>query len=96
MNNLIGKYVTYKENIYLVVRMVGERILLLSPIKGKIEVKVTSVILTNYQPAKLVTNRGKDYLVTNKKLIISLTTWNVVHKSESDGIRKEILSHLEN
>lgn len=93
-NSLLGKYVTYKENIYLVVRINGERILLLSPNKGKVEVKMTSITTTNYKPARLVTNRGKDYLVTDKHLIISLTTWNVVHRDTSDGIRKEILSHL--
>lgn len=93
-NSLLGQYVTYKENVYLVVRINGERILLLSPSKGKVEVKMTSVTTTNYKPARLVTNRGRDYLVTDKALIVSLTTWNVVHRSESDGIRKEILPHL--
>ena len=93
-NSLLGRYVTYKENIYLVVRINGERILLLSPNNGKVEVKMTTTLSTNYKPAKLVTNRGRNYLVTDKGLIISLTTCNVVHRDASDGIRREILSHL--
>ena len=89
---MIGSYVVYKSNTYLVVRESEGMILLLSPEKGKVQVLASSVTKTNLRPAKQVRYRQTHYLVTGKGLIVSLTTCKVMRWLNTDGNRLAILA----
>jgi len=75
-----------------VVRESEGMILLLSPEKGKVQVLASSVTKTNLRPAKQVRYRHADYLVTGKRLLISLTTCKVMRWSADNGNRLAILA----
>lgn len=87
----LGHYIKYKGEVFIVVKQ-------LSLLKWKIRnertcltVLATNFETTNYRPAKQVTYRSSDYLVTGLGAIINLTTGKFMKWSENNGNRIDIL-----
>ena len=93
---MIGEYVKYKENIYIICREAGDMILILNPLDespmGKLNVKNTSVEVLPFDRAKVIAYRGREYLVTLKGAVISLIICRLMRWDEGNGDRKAILS----
>lgn len=90
---MLGHYVGYKSNLYLVTQVDGDLVKIISPNKKTIKVLSNNVEWTNKRPAKVVTLKGKPFLVTAKINIISLTTSKVVYKNDT-AERRAILALL--
>ena len=93
-NVTVGSYVKYKNSLYLVVRITGEMILLLSSSKGKVQVHQRNVELLGLDKAVQVqfpTLSGNYYLVEKDNRIISLTSHKVMKWDSNHGLRKGII-----
>ena len=91
MRNL-GTYVTYKGNNYIVVGETKSQIKINGIDLKQLQVNKTSVKKLDVPPAKLVEHHGKEYLVTTKGNIFSVTTGKLMKWPENNGDRKNILS----
>lgn len=89
--SLVGSYVSYKEQPFVVTEERGSLLLLLSPTEGKVQVSRDKAIPTKHKRAKLVGFKGSSYLVTAAGLIISCTTSKVMQWSYDDPMRLGIL-----
>jgi hypothetical protein len=89
----LGSYVSYKDKTYIVAELKGNLIMIVSP-TTTLQVGVKSVEVLNHEPAKIVSYRDSNYLVTVKGLIISLTTNKIMKWNETDGNRIAILNEL--
>jgi hypothetical protein len=87
----LGQYVTYKQNIYLVVDIRYEKLLIMNK-DNKVQVNRTSIEVTNLRPAKEIDG----YLVTGKGMIISLTSHKEMKWDNNHGIRKALLAKYAN
>lgn len=90
----IGSYVSYKNKTYIVSAINSTKLMIVSPTANTLQVGIKSVEILNHKPAKIVSYRGVNYLVTAKELIISLTTNKIMKWNETDGNRIAILNKL--
>ena len=95
MSNIqVGSYVTYKGRVFIVTELRGSLVLIISE-DNKLQVSQKSLtLITSFRPAKIVSYRDANYLVTTKGLIISLTTNKIMKWNETDGNRIAILNEL--
>ena len=95
MSNIqLGSYVSYKNKTYIIAEIKGNLIIIVSPTANTLQVGAKSIKVLNHEPAKIVSYRDTDYLVTTKGLIISLTTNKIMKWNETDGNRIAILNEL--
>lgn len=90
-----GQYVSYKGETYIVTKEnENSTIQIYNPLKEGADAKL-SVSKENLTPleskAKIVSNRGKEFIVTPRGTIISLITNKKMNWAEDNGERKEIL-----
>ena len=90
----VGSYVSYKDKTYIIAELKGNLIMIVSPTANTLQVGIKSVEVLNHEPAKIVSYRDANYLVTAKGLIISLTTNKIMKWNETDGNRIAILNEL--
>jgi len=91
MDNLIGSYVTYKGNTFIVTEYDGTYVRIIKP-SCKRRVLFSSIkILENIKPARIVTYKDSSYIVTEKGLIISLTSHRIMKWGNENGNRIAIL-----
>ena len=96
MKILIGSYVRYKEQTYVVTKLNDNKtIQILSPYSGtssKKSVLESNLELLPYEPmARVEFSQGEEYLVSVKGTIISLTSCKVMKWDENNGKRKQII-----
>ncbi|NQZ74632.1 MAG: hypothetical protein HRT61_00725 [Ekhidna sp.] len=93
----IGGYVKYKGTLQVIVDF-NEDVTMVKILDPKTQVKLNvstrNVSATQFDPMPVVTHKGKDYLVSVKGLIISLTTGRVMKWDASNGDRKAILAQV--
>ena len=90
----LGSYVSYKNKTYIVSAINGTKLMIVSPTANTLQVGIKSVEVLNHEPAKIVSYRDANYLITSKGLIISLTTNKIMKWNETDGNRIAILNEL--
>ena len=86
----VGQYIYYKGYFYIVVELRDEKVLILNPSQRTIQVNASNCRPTDAY-ARKVTYKGKPYLVTEKGLIISLTTNKVMKWPLTNGDRIGVL-----
>ena len=91
--SLVGSYVSYKEQPFIVAEERRSLLLLLSPTEGKVQVSRAKALPIKCKPAKLAEFKGATYLVTANGLIISCTTSRVMQWSDTDPMRLGILAN---
>ena len=98
LNNPIGTYVEYKGKVQLVVSInesaIKYKIMNPDLSNVKLEVNISSVKPTDLAKAIGVVHNNDLYIVTSKKLIISMATLRVMKWDENHGIRKSILEAI--
>jgi len=87
----VGMYVRYNNVPFLVTEIKNNMIRIVNP-DSKNFVGADKLEPMNLPNATKVTHDFRDYLVTNKDLIISLTTHRVMKWDDSNGVRKQILA----
>ena len=95
--NSIGDFVEYKENMYIILKKNENGTLqlyspLLQGVESKISVSPKSVKRSIEAPAKKVTYKNKNYLVTDQGTIISLVSNTIMKWGPENGDRKAILA----
>ena len=86
----IGDYVKYKDTMYVVVDFNDDvsQLKLLDPTTNvKLMVSVKNIKATGFTPMIAVEHQGKDYLLSRRGLIISLTTGRRMKWDSNNGNR---------
>ena len=89
---MIGTYVTYKNQPWLVVRETGGMVLILRPGNEKLQVARRNVQTTSLRPVIQVEYELALYLVTRKGMIVSRTTGRVMKWTDDQHERRDILA----
>lgn len=87
---MLGKYVMYKNLVYLVVKE-GVMLGIFSPIHGRKQVARKSITEANMEPAKIANVNGANYIVTQMGNIFSVTTGKHMKWGDDNGNRKQLL-----
>lgn len=90
---VLGSYVLYKNVHHIALGYDGSKVKLINPLEGNRKLNVSkSKVTTTSNRCKLVNFEERDYLVTAKDMIISLTTGKVCKWGNEHRERREILS----
>lgn len=93
---MLGIYVKYNTNPYVVVGQSPKMVKLNSPRHGRVEVGIDKVVPMTCPSAKLIEYRGDNYLVTsgndnNPRSIVSCKTGKFMKWNATHGHRRAIL-----
>ncbi len=91
----IGDYVEYKDKMYVIVDFddMFLRVKLLDPTTNvKLTVSVKNIKTTSFTPMIAVKHQGREYLLSKRGLIISLTTNRVMEWDNNNGNRIAIVN----
>ena len=90
----VGQYVSYKFNTHMVTKTHGYWVWIIDPRLGNVKLKVNyrNLKATRFPSAKVVTHQYRQFIVTGKGTIISVTTGKVMQWGEENGDRIAILA----
>lgn len=90
----LGKYCQYKGDRFLIVEDRDSKLLIIS-LEKKLQILKDNAVILPFKPAKTVTYKSAEYLVTRFGAIISLATHKFMNWDAKNGNRKAILALAE-